>query len=115
MCESGIGKIKNPIMLLRIIAQLLCNQATSCGTPTNTILVVNPSSGADGTYNQINSTTWEQVTPSADYGFRLVAGVWEVYELINPGTVWFTIPASQFPCGTWTAVAGMLPFSASYV
>ncbi len=99
---------------------LLCQIANGgsgdpCGTPTATILFTAPSGGYDGTYNQISSTAWEQVTPSADYGFRLVAGVWEVYELLFPLNVVYTTPQSDFPCGVWTQIVAPGPATAAYI
>jgi hypothetical protein len=98
---------------------LLCaivNGGSDCGTPTTTIQVVSAGANWEGNYEQLSPTEWEQVTPVADYGIRLVAGVWEVYELIFPGPVVFSTPEAVFPCGTWTSFFPPgIPFSASYV
>jgi len=113
-CYACLGLSMFDLMLLALLS-LLAGEDLPCGTVTTTIQFNAPSGGYDGQYVESSATLWLQTTPSADYGIRLVSGVWEVFEIIFPGPVVYSIPESQFPCGVWTQVAGGGPATAEYV
>ena len=99
MCASGIGKLRDPITLWQVIAQLSCAAGSSgCGTPTLSVEVSGAgTSDANGTYT------------SDDGGETFLNA--NGYSMSNDGATWtlvsgafnsqYTISVADFPCGTW--------------
>ncbi len=87
------------IQVLRI--QLLCNILTSlagspCGTPTATLEGVGAGSvEGNGTFTQQVDGSWTSVFST----ITLTVGVWK---LESVGSLFYSISAADFPCGTWT-------------
>jgi|SRR6185369_13318363 len=82
----------------------MVSSASACGTPTSTIAFATTPLDPDisGNYQQTSATTWQQVSPVVHYGIRLVSGVWELFDLAGPATIFYTIAEASFPCGDWT-------------
>ncbi len=100
-CLTGM----NPPQQAGIQIALLCeiNGGNACGTPSSTILI-SGNAGYSGNYTQLTPTTWEQ-SVSPDFGLQLVAGTWQIYDLLTLD-IWFTTSEALFPC-SWTVNPGV--------
>ena len=110
-CYACLGLSMFDLMLLALLS-LLAGEDLPCGTVTTTIQFNAPSGGYDGQYVESSATLWLQTTPSADYGIRLVAGVWEVLRS-SSRALWSTqsrnhnSPVASGP--RWPVVVRQLP------
>ena len=112
-CYACLGISLGELLMLGLEGRMV---GSLCGVNTGVLEITHVGNNPyEGTYTQTSPTLWTQTLPIPDYGIRLVAGVWEVFELVFPPPIYYSIPEADFPCGTWTIGVGVGAITAEYV